>query len=296
MIDISRFLGGKTLQRIVCFGVIAQIIFISSVLLRIFANCLKIVYYPMTDLIFIISIFVLSIPIVCSLKGTSIFKANLLIAPIVFLSVLFLFFANSKYFDFNNIYPILGNGFNATFGLGASNLFAFGGITALYFLPPMLKKQKQLKKVAIISVVISAIFFICVIATILFMFSYKSFTNELMPLYSAVRYIEFGTFFQRQDSVFLLIWILSFFCYLGITFTICTNLFKKTTNISNNNLVSFPFALIVLGCSLLPKNEAITNFLEATVYRYIFLIFPVCIYLIILVLAVIKKKYKKLKR
>ena len=130
----------------------------------------------------------------------------------------------------------------------------------------MLKKQKQLKKVATISVAIYAIYFLLAIATILFMFSSDSFTNELMPLYSAARYIEFGTFFQRQDSIFLLIWILSFFCYLGISFTICINIFKKTTNLRDNNLISLPFALLVFGCSLLPKNESITNFLENTSY------------------------------
>ena len=295
MIDISRLLGGKVLQHIACFGAMAYIIFISSVLLRIFANCLKIVYYPMTDLIFIIAVFVMSIPLACSLKRNSVFKANLVVVPVVVLSVLFLFVANSKYFDLNNIYPILGNGVNATFGVGASNLFAFGGIAAIYFLPPMLKNQKQLKKVATASVVISSIYFLLAIATILFMFSSESFTNELMPLYSAVRYIEFGTFYQRQDSVFLLIWILSFFCYLGIMFTICANVFKKTTNIKNDSLISYPLALIVLGCSLLPKNEAVTNFLEGTVYRYIFLIFPVAVYLIILILAVFKKKHLQIK-
>lgn len=296
IIDISKFLGGKLFQKIAGFVTIAYIIFTASVLLRIFGNCLKIVYYPMTDLVFIISIFVVAIPIACNLKENSVFKANLAIAPIVIFSVVFLFIANSKYFHLENIYPILGNGINETFGIGITNLFAFGGIAAIYFLPPMLKNKKQLKKVATVSVIISAIFFLLTIATILFMFSPTAFTNELMPLYSAVRYIEFGTFFERQDSVFLLIWILSFFCYLGIVFNFCTNIFKKVTNLKSTRLISFPFALIALGCSLLPKNEAVTNFLEGTVYRYIFLILPVAIYLIILVLATLKNNKLKAKR
>ena len=244
----------------------------------------------MTDLIFIISVFVISIPITCSLKGNSIFKANLSVVPIVVLSVIFLFVANTKYFHYHNIFPILGNGLNATFGIGITNLFAFGGIAILYFLPPMLKNEQQLKKVSMISVIISAIHFFLTIATILFMFSSDSFTNELMPLYSSVRYIEFGTFFQRLDSIFLLIWILSFFCYLGIMFNLCTNIFNKITSLKSDKLIPYPFALLVLGCSLLPKNESVTNFLEGTVYRYMFLIFPIAIYFVILSLAIIKKK------
>ena len=296
IIDISKFLGGKLFQRIAGFGTIAYILFTSSVLLRIFGNCLKIVYYPMTDLVFIISIFVIAIPIACNLKGNSVFKANLAIVPIVMFSVVFLFIANSKYFHLENIYPIFGNGLNETFGIGITNLFAFGGIAAIYFLPPMLKNKKQLKKVAIVSVIISAVYFLLTIATILFMFSPTAFTNELMPLYSAVRYIEFGTFFERQDSIFLLIWILSFFCYLGIVFNFCTNIFKKVTNLKSGRLVSYLFALLALGCSLLPKNESVTNFLEGTVYRYLFLILPISIYLVILVLASFKNNKIKAKR
>ena len=249
----------------------------------------------MTDLIFIIAIFVLAIPIACNLKTSSVFRANLAIVPIVILSVLFLFFASAQHFRFGNVFPLFGNGVNETVGIGITNIFAFGGIAILYFLPPLLKNKKQLKKVSIISIIISAIYFLLTIATILFMFSPDSFTNELMPLYSAVRYIEFGTFFQRQDSLFLLIWILSFFCYLGIMFNLCTNIFKKITNLKSDKLISYPFALLVLGCSLLPQNESITNFLEGTVYRYIFLIFPIGTYLIILILATLKKKRIKAK-
>ena len=290
IIDISEILGGKFLKRVVGFVFLAYIIFITSVLLRTFSHCLKIVYYPMTDLIFIIAIFAVSIPISCTLNSETIFKANLIIIPIVLLSIVFLFIANTKYFNFQNIYPLFGNGLNATFGKGASNIFAFGGITILYLLPPILKDKEQFKKVSIVSIILSAIYFILAIATILFMFSSVSFTNELMPLYSAVRYIEFGTFFQRLDSVFLLTWILAFFCYLGITYRFCTSIYKKVTNIKSDKLISYPLTLLILALSLLPKDESITNFFEGTVYRYLFLILNIGLSLVILALAYLKKK------
>ncbi|MBR3163605.1 MAG: endospore germination permease [Clostridia bacterium] len=295
IIDISEFLGGKILQRIVGLLFLIYVLFVSSVLLRTFAHCLKIVYYPMTDLIFILAIFAVSIPISCTLSSETIFKANLIIIPVVLLGIVFLFIANTKYFNFENIYPLFGNGINATFIKGASNIFAFGGITVLYLLPPILKDKMQFKKVSILSTVLSSIYFILTIATILFMFSSVSFTNELMPLYSSVRYIEFGTFFQRLDSVFLLTWILAFFCYLGISFRFCTSIYKKITNIKSNKIISYPLTLLVLGLSLLPKDESITSFLEGTVYRYIFLIFSIGISLLILVLAYLKKKAKTIK-
>lgn len=295
IIDICEILGGKLLKRLVGFAFLAYILFVSSVLLRTFSHCLKIVYYPMTDLIFIIAIFAISVPISCALNSETVFKANLIIIPIVLLSIVFLFVANARYFNFQNIFPLFGNGLNATFVKGASNIFAFAGITVLYLLPPILKDRQQFKRISIISTSLSAIYFILIIATILFMFSTVSFTNELMPLYSAVRYIEFGTFFQRLDSVFLLTWILAFFCYLGISYRFCTSIYKKITNIKSDKLISYPFTLLILSLSIFPKDESVTNFLEGTVYRYFFLIFSVGLSLAILVLACFKKRPKIMK-
>lgn len=295
IIDISEILGGKLLKRFVGFAFLAYVLFVSSILIRTFSHCLKIVYYPMTDLIFIIAFFTVSIPISCALSSETVFKANLIIIPIVLFSIFFLFIANAKYFNYQNIFPLLGNGLNATFVKGASNIFAFGGISILFLLPPLLKDQEQLKKVSIISTIISAIYFILIIATILFMFSSVSFTNELMPLYSTVRYIEFGTFFQRLDSVYLLTWILAFFSYLGISYRFCTNIYRKITSIKSDKLISYPFALLVLGLSLFPKNESVTSFLEGTVYRYLFLVLIIGISLPILFLAYLKKRTKTKK-
>ena len=295
LIDISEILGGKLFQKIIGFLFIAYIVFVSSILLRTFAYCLQVVYYPMTDLIFIIAIFAASIPIACNMKYNAIFKATLALIPIVLFSVVFLFIANAKYFNLQNVFPLLGNGINATFGIGVTNIFAFGGITALYLIPPLLKSHKQFKKVSLISITLSVIYFILSIATILLMFNQESFKNELMPLYSAVRYIEFGTFFQRLDSIFLLIWVLASFCSLGVAYKLCINVFKKITNTKNTNIISYPFALLVLGCSLLPKTEAVTNFLESTVYRYVFLCFAIAVPIIILILASIKAKRINIK-
>lgn len=295
IIDVSEILGGKLLKRIVGVIFLAYVLFVSSVLLRTFSHCLKIIYYPMTDLIFIIAIFTVSIPISCTLNSETVFKANMIIIPVVLFSIIFLFIANAKYFNFQNIFPLLGNGLNATFVKGASNIFAFGGIAVLYLLPPILKDKNQFKKVTIVSTLLSAIYFVLIIATILFMFSSVSFTNELIPLYSAVRYIEFGTFFQRLDSIYLLTWILAFFCYLGISYRFCTSIYKKITNIKSDKLISYPFSLLILGLSLLPKNESITSFLESTVYRYLFLALAVGISLFILLLAYFKRQRKIMK-
>lgn len=265
-------------------------IFTSAILLNQFSNTLQIIYYPMTNILFIIFLFIITILIACSFNFSSVVRTNLLILPIVIISMIFLFVANTKNFSIQRAYPILGNGIDSTFITGFGNLFAFGGLSFLYFLPPNLKNYKQFKKITLISIILSAVCLLLSISTTLLMFDSFVEIDELMPLYSAVRYIEFGTFFQRLDSIFLLIWILSFICYLSIISNFCINIFKKITNIKDTKLIVFPIALLLFSVSLIPSEISDSNFMGSTIYKYIFFILVIFISISILVLANLKSK------
>ena len=119
------------------------------------------------------------------------------------------------------------------------------------------------------------------------------YTNQIMPLYSAARHIEFGNFFQRLESIFLLIWILQMVCYLSIIAKISISIFKKITNISDEKPVIFVFGLLIFAISLLPNNYAISKFIENYIYHYMVIIISIFLGISILLLAYFKKRRKK---
>ena len=227
IIDVSEYLGGKLFKHIVGILFILYFLISSSIMLRNFCESLKIIYYPMTNIIFIIALFILALCSANRLDFNASLKTNLLIIPFVLASIVFLFFANMNKFVPERIFPIFGDGLLNTFVLGLGNLSAFGGIAYLYFLPPYLKEPEKMKKIAILSTGLSAVYLILCVSTLLFMFSFFINTNEITPLYNATRYIELGSFFQRLESVFLLIWILAFACYLSIVSKFTMAIFKK---------------------------------------------------------------------
>ena len=145
IIDISNFLGGPVFQKIVGMIFIFYFIFSSSILLRNFCECLKTVYYPMTSLFFILLTFIIALCISNGFSFSVTAKINLIILPVIFVSVLFIFFANNQNLSFENMTPILGNGLFDTFVTGLGNLGAFGGIVFLYFIPPYLGEPKKFK-------------------------------------------------------------------------------------------------------------------------------------------------------
>lgn len=289
ILDISKFLGGNLFKNIVGGIFISYFIISSAMMLRNFCEALGVVYYPSTSYVFIILIFIIAIALVNKLSFNATLNTASIVFPIVLISVILLFCGNLENFSFRRIFPLLGDGFYNTFLLGLKNIGAFGGICYLYFLPPMLKEPKKFKKIAILSVIFTGAFIFLCVATLLLMFSFFITTDEIMPLFSAARHIEFGSFFQRFESLFLLIWIISFCCYLSIACRLASLIFNKMFNLSDVNPVLNIFVTLIFAITLLPKNYDISIFFKTNIYRYLRILIGFVMGTVILFLANIKK-------
>lgn len=293
LIDISEYLGGKILKFIIGILFVSYFIFFAGNLLNIFSSCLKIIYFQLVKTKYIVALFVIAAILVCTMRHNAIFRSTLVIFPFLIISTLFIFIGDFRYFIFEKMYPILGNDAFSTFAIGLSNMFAFQGLAYIYFIPPKLKEPNHLKKVSITSVILSCIFLLISVSIILFMFNGFVETDELLPLYSATKYIEFGSFFQKLDSTFVLIWIISFVNYLGIALKFCSNILKKITNIENENIFAYLLGIALFFMGIWQKNYALSKFLASTVYKYSFFILIIGISLLILLSATIKQKIRK---
>lgn len=293
ILDISEYLGGNRLKNIIGILFLLYFILATSVFLRSFCESLKIIYFRRTPILFIMIFFVIGI-IICNKHGfNAIVKSNVIFMPIILFSILFIFFANIDNFDFNRIFPLFGNGVVTTFFSGISNLYAFAGLALLYFIPPYLKKEADFKKIAFTSIILSGIWLFLSIATLLFIFPALVTTDEMLPLYISSRFIEFGRFFQRLDSIFLFIWIISIFSYLCILLCFITSIFKKLTHFKYDNANIYFFIILTFICSLMMPNYNQIRFIETRIYQYIVLIIVFIISPTVLMFAYIKNKHKQ---
>lgn len=290
IIDISEYLGGKVFRAIIGGIFIFYFLTSSSIFLRNFCECLKIVHYPMTSIIFIILTFIVAICMSAKLDFSTTSKANLLVLPFLVITILFIFLANIKNFSIENIYPILGDGIFNTFITGLGNIGAFTGIAILYFLPPYLKKPEDMKKICITTTVFAGIYLLICVSIILFLFRFMINVDEVMPLYYTTRYIEFGDFFQRLESSFLFIWILVIVSFLTINMKFSMEILKKITNAKNITPLLYSFGLVVFSIAMLPQNYAISKLLEHYIYRYLVIGIPLVLGISILIFANLKKK------
>lgn len=109
ILDISETLGGKFFKTIVGITFIFYFLVNYSIFLRNFCECLRIIYYPSTDIIYVIIFFVFAVCLVNNLEFSASIRTNVFIMPAVIVSIFFLFFANFRNFVPQRIFPFLGD-------------------------------------------------------------------------------------------------------------------------------------------------------------------------------------------
>ena len=267
---------------------------LTTTIIKNLSETLRIIYFRTSPILFITLFFIVS-SIICnrfSLKVIA--KANLLISPIIFISIIIILVSSIKNFMPERIFPILGYGVNSTFFSGLTNIFSFSGILYLLFLPPLLDKPEKLKKMSFIAVLISAVYLFLSVACLLLSLSFTMHSDESFSLYVLTRNLDYGRFIQRVDAIFILVWIVAIISYINIPISLSIYIFKKLTNISDTNSINYSINLIVLALSLIPVEYAIFTHFVAPTVKYSFLILFFGISLPVLILAYLKKKYVRL--
>lgn len=290
IIDISDFLGGKLLKTIVGILFLAYFTFISSTILRSFTEMLKVSYFPETAITSIILFFIVTLFLSSKAKNGAIIKTNLILIPSSILVVLISCALTVKNFTFERVFPILGNGFNSTFLTGASNIFAFSGLAYLYFLMPYISSSKKATRIGIISIIISSIILFLSIASFLLAFPFVASTEEISVTLFSIRSASFGRFFERPESLFVLIWMLSIISYLCVTLMIIGSILSKLLDAHDSNVIRSVYVPIIFIVSLIPSDLSTLNFLHYTAYKFASLIVVFAVPLVILLLSALKKR------
>ena len=293
IIDISEFLGGKFLKIVMGIIFIGVFFAVSYITLTGFANMIKTIYFVSSPLIFVLLFFMIGIIVANFIGLKSIVRTTCFVVPFTLISIILALFAVYQDFSFDKFSPFFGYNMQTTFLNGLLNIFSLYIITYYYFLMPLLKDSFSFKKVTTISYIISWLLLFVTVISILTIFPITNDTEPLNSLYLLSRKIELGDFLQRLDATFVLLWLISIFCYLSVSIFMMNRIIKKLTNISDEKIISLSTTSILFGLCLLPFNIAISRFMENTVYRYMIIVLTFIVCFIILVLANLKFKFKK---
>jgi len=261
-----------------------------------FSETLQVIYFKTSPTIYIVLFFIVCSTIANRFPLKVIAKANLIIVPVVFLSILIILISSIKEATPERIFPIMGYGADRTFISGLSNLFSFSSIAYLLFLNPVISKSSQFNKISVISITLSGVYLFLSVTSILLSLPYTMQSGESFSLYLLTRNLEYGRFVQRMDAIFILIWIISTVSYISIAINLSINIFRKLTNISDTSSINYSINLFVLSLLLLPVSfSALSNFIgKVFEIGCLILIFGVSV--LILILANFKVRFLNKKK
>ncbi|MBO4816125.1 MAG: GerAB/ArcD/ProY family transporter [Clostridia bacterium] len=290
LVDVSEYLGGKVLKWIIGILYVILIIVVSSYILRYFSNLLELIYFDHTPTSFLLLLFLVGTLFTAKKGIQTISFVNLLLSPIMLLSLLVIIFSTFKDIVPERIFPIFGLGTYETFISGFSTIFTFGGIAYLYFLMPILKNPEDYKKTAVLSITISGIYMLLSVLCLIMVFPYAAFTDETLSMYLLTRRITFGEFFQRIDAMFILFWILSVLVFLSMNLHFANTTLKKLTNIKYGTKLNYGIAFIIFSLALYYKSIVSMKYVLNVYIKYAFIALCLVLSFIIMLLAYLKHK------
>lgn len=293
LIDISEYIGGGILRIIVGCILLAYFLIIVSLILREYGECMKIIGLTVSPLSFVMLFFVVGMVVGAYFGLEAIARYGAIIVPLVIIGYLIIIFGVSQNYDFTNLMPLLGNGVNAVFIKGTMRISSFSALIVIFLIPPFIKTHRNFKIVGYTSIGIGAFLLISSSLVFLLVEPYPTATEDVLPVYQLARLINYGRFFQRIESLFVLIWASSAFLYLSMGFFFIVYIFKKTFKLEFYKPIIPAFAILLFSAGLIPDSLLKANELENNLFRRYAWIVAFLMTIILLYIGKIKKKNKK---
>lgn len=207
-----------------------------------------------------------------------------IIFPITAICLLLVIFLGIGIFEVDNLRPVLGMGVKPIGkGIMTANT-AFSGFEIILFIFMYMKKKKQAPKIVIIGLGVPIFFYTMTTIIVVGAFSVDAVLLQTWPVLTYIRSYEIpGLFFERFDSLFIVIWIMQIFTTYTIALFLSSlgmaQIFKKKC------IRPFLFAIIpiIYIIASVPKNinEVFKmGGIQGIVAIYLFSIFPILLLII----------------
>jgi len=296
IIDISEYLAGNVGRVIAGTVFIVYLVSILSIVLREYAENVKTVSLPSTPIVYIMGFFAISMIVGAYAGIEALVRTSAISVPIIAFAFFIIILGVSQYYDITNLFPILGTGAKDIFIEGIPKISFFSAISILFFMSPFIRTHKSFKSVGYISITIAGILLTFSTLAYMLVFPYPASLENILPIYSLARLINYGRFFQRIEALFVVIWDTVAMLYLstGLFFTVY--IFKKTFKLVYYKPLIIPFTIIILGLSLIPQSYMAVVEIENMYFRKIVLAVSFGFIIIIMSAALLFKKMQKRRK
>lgn len=221
-------------------------------------------------------------------------RQNEMIWPLWTFSIIFLGVLALKDLNLLNLKPFLENGAMPVLRGGLLNIGYRGEVFLLLMFFPYLAWKEEAAKAALWYLLITTLFHALALVITIGVFGDAATSRMLFPYYELARYISIAQFFERFQSLIVVIWIAGTVIKLAGFLHSCCIAAATTVRARDYRAFLLPLtALVILACVLLHRNYLKMTQLLFKQLPYICFVFQLLIPSVLLLLTCLKLKEER---
>jgi spore germination protein (amino acid permease) len=252
--EVFEKVWGKFLGKLLSIVFIAYFIFYAGGNLREFVEMIKTYNLPYTPPSIITITFLLPVAVISYLGLEALARISHTGFYFVIGSLFTILVLDYPLYRIDSIFPLGGNGLNQNLFIGITRNSAYNEMIVLAFFISSLNGLKYFKRASILGLTISGFAISSVILCSIMAFDYTMSTEHFSNLFELSRAIYFGRFFQRLESIFLIVWVTASVISVAAFFYTSISIFCKSFNVNNHKPLIPSFLIITFVVTLLPQD------------------------------------------
>lgn len=237
----SQIILGKVFGKLLVVWYSLFFIFASILVVHEFIEAISITMLPETPPL-AISLALMLVGVYATSKGIEVIaRMNQFIFPLLLVSLMVVFILSWFKMDLDRLLPLLEEGMKPVLAASWIPASWYGEVIFIAFIFPQINKPKEVLKKGLIGLLLAAGLMVIMILVTIAIFGSTLTSIYTFPFWSTARYLEFGKYIQRMESLLLIIWISSM--------VIKISLFIYLSNLTLTQLlpIKFKTALYPLG-------------------------------------------------
>ncbi|WP_307258257.1 GerAB/ArcD/ProY family transporter [Oikeobacillus pervagus] len=294
IIQISEEILGRYIGKIMGFVFLFFYVQITGQIVRSYGEFIVGSFLFQTPISVVMSLMVLLCAFVVNAGLEVLGRMAQLLFPLFVLPIITLIILLSNDFDFGNLLPFLEDGLMPPIKGAIVPMGWFTEFFLVIFLLPLVVEQAKGMKYGMITVLAVSVTLTIVNLIVLLVFG-TTIASKVYPLMDVSRYISAADFFENLESVTMAVWIVGAFVKIAVFYYAVAIGTAQWLNLSDYRPVIWPIGILIIEFSFwsLPSSMELTNYISK-IFPFYATIIQTLIPVLLLVIAVIRKKRKKI--
>lgn len=289
VIQFSEQIAGRTLGKV--FGLIFLFFYIQTTgeIARAYSEFIAGSFLFKTPMIVIISLMVLLSAFAVHGGLQVIARVCQLFFPLFIVPLIFLIILLSPDFEPQNALPILEKGIIPPMKGAIVPSGWFSEFFMIVFILPFLSDRKKAMRNGMLTVLAVMLTLVIVNLVVLFVLG-ETTASKIYPLMNVSRYISYGVFLENMEAVTMAVWIIGTFVKISVFYYVAALGTAQWLKLSDYRPIVWPLGIIIVEFSYwgLPSQMKL-NYYESTAFPFYSAFIQVCLPLLLLVIALLRK-------